>query len=69
MNGPKMTKIIKNVLFKNYLTDISEANPYKMTLCGQYAFSGEPNPSEEVRLILIGDLVKWCSLKQAGSMN
>ncbi len=69
MNGPKMTKMIKNVLFKNYLTDISEANPYKLTLCRQYAFSGEPNPSEEVRLILIGDLAKWSSLKQANNLN
>ncbi|MFA5103837.1 MAG: hypothetical protein WC527_01490 [Candidatus Margulisiibacteriota bacterium] len=69
MNDAKITKMIKNVLFKNYLTDISVANPYKMTLCHQYEFSGEPNPSEQVKLILIGDLAKWCSIKQATSLN
>ena len=69
MNDAKITKMIKNVLFRNYLTDINEAKPYKMDLCRQYAFSGEPNPSEQVKLILIGDLAKWCSIKQATSLN
>ena len=69
MKDAKMTKMMKNVPFKSYLAGICDARPYLMELCQGYAFSGEPNPSEQVKLILIGDLAKWCSLKHAGSMN
>lgn len=69
MNNAKITKMIKNVLFKNYLTDISEAAPYSKTLYRQFAFSGVIDPYDSIRLILIGDLAKWCSLKPANDLN
>ena len=69
MNDAKIAKVIKDALFKNYLTDISEAAPYSKILYRQFAFSGVIDPYGSMKIVLIGDLAKWCSLKPANNLN
>lgn len=69
MNDAKINKMMKDIIFKNYLGDISEAKPFTITLFRQFAFSGAINPFESVKFVLIGDLAKWCSLKPGNSLN
>ncbi len=64
MNDQKITRMLKNVLFKNYLSDISEAKPYKAEFSKKVYFDDQEIFEEKIDLILIGNLDKWCQLRQ-----
>lgn len=69
MNDQKITKLLKNVLFKNYLSDISEAQPCRVVFQRKIYLSFGQEISEPVDLILIGNLSKWCELRQSNNLN
>jgi len=69
MSEKVLAKMMKDVLFKNYLGDVKEASPYKVTLYKQFAFSGVVNPCHSATFVMIGDLAKWCSLKPGACLN
>ena len=62
-----MAKIMSEVMFKSYVQDIHKSKPFSLVLQKQSAFDGEL--PHNVEFTMIGDLVKWCSLKQSGCSN
>lgn len=67
MSNKMMAKIMSEVIFQDYIADIKESKPFDKVLQKRNAFNGEP--PHNVKFIMIGDLVKWCSLKKGSCMN
>lgn len=69
MFNANTAKIMNEIIVKSNIEDIKAAKPYTVTLYKQFAFSGVINPMASFKFALIGDLAKWCSLKQNNCMN